>query len=498
MGGEAAGEVAAQHAVNAIAARLHQETGSLERRMREAIAGANNEIYRMAERNPSWSGMACVLTAAVIKDGVLHVGHVGDSRLYCVSQGKIRKITPDHSPVGHREDAGEISESEAMRHPRRNEVFRDVGSQLHKPDDSDFVEYIQIPFQSDSALILCSDGLSDMLASKDILQSILEHAGDPQECASQLIEKANLAGGKDNITVIVVEGEQFKGDSQNQASPFWQLGNLSVLKRRWAFLIYGIILGLLVSFIWVHFRFAEEQAQVKQIGRPAAHFFVDPSSAEYPTIAKALESARPGDHIEIGDGEYPEAIKLKEGVDLAAHSPGKAILHLSQIVPGVNSAISADGIKKANVSGLSIHAEPGAGMLYGIRMTNSSVNFSNMEIAGAVSAGVLIEGTSSGSILASYIRGASGPGILMTGDANSFLAGNVFYANGLSHTRSHAAPGLYITDRSDPEIRRNVFSGNGAEPIWVQKQELKANLMDNLFTGYSNPNRAVVVKQVQK
>ncbi len=126
---------------------------------------ANNEILRAAQSNPEWDGMACVLTVAVLENGSAVVGHVGDSRLYQIRRGEIRKITHDHSPVGEREDSGEISEAEAMRHPRRNEVFRDVGSEEHAPDDPDFIEMQRIPFEPDSALLLCSDGLSDQVAS---------------------------------------------------------------------------------------------------------------------------------------------------------------------------------------------------------------------------------------------------------------------------------------------------------------------------------------------
>jgi PPM family protein phosphatase len=500
MGGEAAGEIAAQHAVNAIAARLHQETGSVERRIREAIAGANNEIYRMAERNPSWRGMACVLSIVAVTDGMLHIGHVGDSRIYRISQGKIRKLTSDHSPVGQREDAGQISEPEAMRHPRRNEVFRDVGSQLHKPDDADFIEYIQAPFEKDSALILCSDGLSDMLASREILQAALDNAGEPRDCVRVLIEKANAAGGKDNISVIMIEGETFAASCANQRILSKKIGGLSFsfLQSRCFFLLYGLIAGLLASLLWIRNEPIQKEMPASQVNRTANVLFVEPSSPEYPYISKALEASRPGDRIEIGDGEYGEAIRLKEGVELAARSPGKAILHLSQIIPGSNAAISADGIKRGSVSGLIVKAEPGTGLPYGIRMSNSNVRFTNMEISGAGSAGILIEGNSSGEIAASYVYQNSGPGILVTGDANPLLTGNVVYANGISKDKSHIAPGLHITGRSDPEVKRNVFSGNGAAPIWIQRQELKQKLMDNMFTGFTRPARAIVLEQVQR
>src|ERR1051326_1981076 len=140
IGGHAAGEHAAAIAVERIRTRLERQTGTAEQRVREAIAMANNEILRRAASNPDWAGMACVLTLVVLENGSAVVGHVGDSRLYQIRRGPIRKITHDHSPVGEREDNAEISEAEAMRHPRRNEVYRDVGSEEHTPDDADFIE----------------------------------------------------------------------------------------------------------------------------------------------------------------------------------------------------------------------------------------------------------------------------------------------------------------------------------------------------------------------
>ena len=121
-------------------ARLERQTGTIEQRIREAITMANNEILRAARANSELAGMACVLTLAVLENGSAVVGHVGDSRLYQMRRGEIRKITHDHSPVGEREDSRELSEADAMRHPRRNEVFRDVGSEEHTPDDADFIE----------------------------------------------------------------------------------------------------------------------------------------------------------------------------------------------------------------------------------------------------------------------------------------------------------------------------------------------------------------------
>ena len=88
--------------------------------------------------------MACVLTLALVEGEQVTIGHVGDSRLYLIAGGAIRKVTSDHSPVGEIEDAGELSEEEAMAHPRRNEVFRDVGSCPRSAEDGDFIEVRQL------------------------------------------------------------------------------------------------------------------------------------------------------------------------------------------------------------------------------------------------------------------------------------------------------------------------------------------------------------------
>ena len=134
VGGQAAGEKAADTAHEFLRARLERPTGSIPVRIREAITVANNEIHRLAQGNDEWHGMACVLTVAVAEENEVHIGQVGDSRLYLIQPGEIRKVTHDHSPVGEREDRGEIDEISAMRHPRRNEVYRDVGTTQHSPD----------------------------------------------------------------------------------------------------------------------------------------------------------------------------------------------------------------------------------------------------------------------------------------------------------------------------------------------------------------------------
>ena len=206
MGGQAAGEEAADIAVKTVKGRLERPTEGAEQRVREAIALANNAIFEAASNNSAWHGMACVLTLALIEDGHAVVGHVGDSRAYQIRRGKIEKITRDHSPVGEREDAGELSEEAAMRHPRRNEVFRDVGSYPHNPDDPRFIEIQQFPFRPDAALLLCSDGLWNYAPTVDELSALVrqEISETPLATANRLVQFAIGKGGKDNITAILL------------------------------------------------------------------------------------------------------------------------------------------------------------------------------------------------------------------------------------------------------------------------------------------------------
>src|SRR5712692_1036171 len=117
VGGHAAGEVAAAIARDVILQRLARPLGTPAERVREAIAIANNEIFKRADASVSHHGMTCVVTVALVTDGLLTIGHVGDSRLYKLGADGMRKLTHDHSPIGEREDAREITEVEAMRHP---------------------------------------------------------------------------------------------------------------------------------------------------------------------------------------------------------------------------------------------------------------------------------------------------------------------------------------------------------------------------------------------
>jgi PPM family protein phosphatase len=253
VGGHAAGELAAQTAVDSIRAAIGLP-GAPEARVRSAIAAANNRIFELAEEHSDRKGMACVLTLAVVQDGQVTIGHVGDSRLYLIWDGAIRKMTSDHSPVGEGEDAGEFTEREAMLHPRRNEVFRDVGSRRRAPEDGDFIEIRTCRFRPDAAILLCSDGLTDLLTSSQVRAIVERYDGDAARVAAELVEAANAAGGSDNVTALFVAGPEFRGRqgaTRPRSGTTRFRGRPYSLTGRTALLIYGLLLGMV---IWVVMR----------------------------------------------------------------------------------------------------------------------------------------------------------------------------------------------------------------------------------------------------
>src|SRR5580704_8136538 len=452
IGGQAAGEKAAAIAVERLRARLERQTGATEQRIREAIAIANNEILKAARSNPEWQGMACVLTVAVLENGSAVVGHVGDSRLYQIRRGEIRKITHDHSPVGEREDKGEIGETEAMRHPRRNEVFRDVGSEEHEPDDANFIEIQRIPFDAESALLLCSDGLSDQVPAAEIQRSVERHAGDPDSAVRELIDAANRAGGKDNVTVVVVEGEQFTAPSAPHATP-----TANPLASRPAVFFYGLALALAAAWFARPY-FIPLPVVIEARVLSAGH------GARFDTIAAALAEARPNDTVEVLAGEYREQVNLKSRVTLRSRIPREARL----IAPvGNGPAMVAKDVHNARITGFLIQGDAHAPLSTGILLDNSSVEIDGVDIEGA-NVGIEIRGAASPTLRGNAIHDCIAEGLLIAGASSPLVAHNTF--------QRIKGPAIAARDGAKPEIVGNVFERSASQVPWTAVLELPPDI----------------------
>lgn len=206
VGGYAGGAEAAALAREAIVRYMAAPTGDTLTMLREAVVFANNQIVAGRQENPVLARMSCVLTVATADAQTRSVCfvHVGDTRLYRFRNGCLEKLTHDHSLVGVREDAHQLTEQEAMRHPRRNEILRDIGSRNHRIDDPDFLESDIAEFAPGDVLLLCSDGLTDMLTRAQ-LTAVLGQAISVDEQVNELIHQANEHGGQDNITVVLAK-----------------------------------------------------------------------------------------------------------------------------------------------------------------------------------------------------------------------------------------------------------------------------------------------------
>ena len=202
MGGHQAGEVASAIAATTLRERLRHGAASVDL-MVAAVVEANAAIFQGAHTNPDQRGMGTTLTALAAMPGAvparLVVANVGDSRTYLLRDGRLRRVTVDHSYVQELVSTGHISEAEARTHPRRNIVTRALGIEPTVKVDTT----VQ-PLVKGDRYVLCSDGLVDEVEDNEITDLLLDHT-DPQAAAEALVDAANAHGGRDNVTVVVVD-----------------------------------------------------------------------------------------------------------------------------------------------------------------------------------------------------------------------------------------------------------------------------------------------------
>lgn len=198
-----AGELAAKFVVEALPrllqTRLHNFVGSIQAfPLQDVIAELSSCLRSKTENQPGLDGMGATVVAALIRQSQALIGHLGDSRAYLWRQGTLQQLTKDHSLVQLLLDCGEISSEEAVSHPSRGHLTRYVG--MAEPVLPE-IRFVQL--QPGDRLLLCSDGLTNMLKD-DELVTILNQEGSLQEACQELIDSANAAEGRDNITALIV------------------------------------------------------------------------------------------------------------------------------------------------------------------------------------------------------------------------------------------------------------------------------------------------------
>ena len=203
MGGQAAGDVASQLAVNIIENILTDNTFETpEEAIRRSVLAANQGVLNRTAQNPELEGMGSTCVMLIIKNGRVHCGWVGDSRIYYISNHTIRQISHDQSYVQQLIDSAQISSAEAATHPQKNEITNCIGLQGMTAPETVAVPIVPEP---GSVFLLCSDGLSGMVEEQQIERVISNSRMTLQEKADRLIALANQAGGLDNITVELVQ-----------------------------------------------------------------------------------------------------------------------------------------------------------------------------------------------------------------------------------------------------------------------------------------------------
>jgi len=218
MGGHAAGEVASRVAVDAINEFVALTAGNDEitwpfgldetisydgNRLKTAIRHANRRVLEATHERADLEGMATTVAAVLVDRDVANLAHVGDSRIYLWSSGTLTQLTSDHSWVNEQIQTGVISPEQARSHPLRNVVTRALGGRADL-----LVDVQSRRVQDGDVLLLCSDGLTTMIADEDIARILAESEGDVTRAASALVDEANERGGEDNITVVLLKFEE--------------------------------------------------------------------------------------------------------------------------------------------------------------------------------------------------------------------------------------------------------------------------------------------------
>ena len=251
MGGQAAGDVASKMSAEIIESILTDNTFiTPEEAIRYSINAANQGVLRKTEQNPELEGMGSTCVMLIIKDGYVSCGWVGDSRIYYIANHTIRQLSHDQSYVQQLLDSGQITPTEALNHPQKNEITNCIGLQnMSAP------ETIAAPIapEAGSVFLLCTDGLSGLVDEKQIENVVSDTSMSLQQKADKLVNMANDAGGLDNITVELVQfGKPESAHGQNGSMAD---NKLNVKKKRIDRILYYTVAFILLGVIFLSGRY---------------------------------------------------------------------------------------------------------------------------------------------------------------------------------------------------------------------------------------------------
>jgi len=205
MGGHLAGEIASKTAVETIYKELDpyvskaRNINELKYVLEEAIFRANELVYHKSIQNEEYRGMGTTIVTAIVCESQILLANIGDSRAYLIREDHIEQLTNDHSLVNELLKSGQISEEDAIHHPRKNIITRALGTEENVKVDIDLIMW-----EKGQTLLLCTDGLTDEVSDQEILQVLNGSSEFSQKIVDDLIKYANKAEGKDNISIIMI------------------------------------------------------------------------------------------------------------------------------------------------------------------------------------------------------------------------------------------------------------------------------------------------------
>jgi len=214
MGGHNAGEVASQMAIEALGSFIQRSHKEKEitwpygldvnlsfdgNRLKTALKLANKKVYKAADNREDYTGMGTTAVAALVSEKTATIGSAGDSRCYLVRAGELKQLTRDDSWVSAAWAEGILSTDEIEKHPLKNVITKAVGAK-----DTIEIDVVEHPLAPGDVLLLCSDGLHSMINDEEIHKAITPFPESLDEAAAKLIAAANEAGGKDNVTVVLL------------------------------------------------------------------------------------------------------------------------------------------------------------------------------------------------------------------------------------------------------------------------------------------------------
>jgi serine/threonine protein phosphatase PrpC len=404
VGGYNGGEVAAAIAREEVIRELGSVQDDFIPGMITAFREASKKIYKRRQEEKELDSMACVATLTIvdIDNNQFYYAHVGDTRLYLLRDGSLVKISKDHSFVGFLEDSGRLSELAAMSHPKRNEINKALGFDTLIETDDEYIETGQSPFLPGDLLILCSDGLTDMV-DKSTMTSILTQSNSLEEKAEQLIAVANNNGGHDNITVVLVQNNKVaqrpevtmpasalkKKESLTESTPIGKpvsadkptetnTTNTSVKKSNWQVTLLSILcLAFLASTIWLYLKGQPESKPVQPANTMAK---VSAKNADELKLQSAIDKAT-GNTLFLSDTVFKQTVLITDTLKISKDTlyiKGNITIKRDSAYKGPAFIIAAN-CKSTGIEGLKFE-----GFTTAIQSSNSFVTLKNVQFINCV------------------------------------------------------------------------------------------------------------------